>query len=431
MESNVKIKSEERIEKATELLWKVWWFCFYLIIVPSIVALIGFFIFYFFRIPLIISIGFSVLAFMFAVLFLYKSYDKYRKNPFFKNKINNPKARIHILFLITILSLVVTPIFVLVTPEDYSFELLPVISFSLLYNIVYYYFYYQPIDFFSLSEGCFKHSINFKLTFKQSYNLMIIFNFVIQVVFLSYTFYTKLSWLFALITNFTFYMIALLTTKEICKDIKSKIQEEISILESLDKYKQKFSLIIISLIFALLIQMPFVMIILFNLSNIVGAVPQLINASLLSLIFLLIYLKLRGYIIIHFKKFVRAKVMGEISEVNQTEIMNQGKKETLEAPQTYKEEFNRESTNLEIKSTDDKPFVEEIKEADVEIEDILNKILSENKGKAFTINALTNRLSNELLHEINPEEVNGILIKFENEKKIRRTIKDGESYYFS
>jgi len=304
MKSDVNKKPEERIEKATELLWKIWWFCFYIIIVPSIIAVIAFFIFNFFIRDVILSIGFSLLAFMFATLFLYKPFDKYRKNPFFLNSRNNPAARIHILFLITILSLIVTPIFVFVTPEDYSFELLPVISFSILYNIVYYYYYFQPIDFYSLSEGKFKHAVNFGLVIKQFYNLIIAINFVVQIVFLSFTFTTKLSWFFALITNFIFYLVTLISTRQTCKKIHKGINENETILESLIIYKQKFSLSLVNLIFALLIQMPFVMIIIFNISSLVNALTHLINASFLTLVFLLLYLKLRVYIAIHFKKFL-------------------------------------------------------------------------------------------------------------------------------
>ena len=304
MKSNVNKKPEERIEKATELLWKIWWFCFYIIIVPSIIAVILFFVFNFFIRDLILSIGFSLLGFMFSTLFLYKSFDKYRKNPFFLNFKNNPSARIHILFLITILSLIVTPIFVFVTPEDYSFELLPVISFSLLYNIVYYYYYFQPIDFFSLSDRGFKHAVKFGLAIKQFYNLIIVINYVIHIVFLSFTFVTKFSWFFALITNFIFYLVTLISTRQTCKKLYEEINENEPVLESLIIYKQKFSLSLITLIFALLMQMPFVMIIIFNISALVNALPQLINASFLSLVFILLYLKLRVYIAIYFKKFL-------------------------------------------------------------------------------------------------------------------------------
>ena len=78
MKSNVNGKSEDKIEKVTESLWKVWWFSFYLIIVPSLVSVIGFFIFFFIGKDLYASIGFSVITFMFTLLFFYKPFDKYR-----------------------------------------------------------------------------------------------------------------------------------------------------------------------------------------------------------------------------------------------------------------------------------------------------------------------------------------------------------------
>jgi hypothetical protein len=86
MDSNVVKKSEIKYEKATNILWKMWWFCWYLLIVPSGITALGYFIFQFvinilFSIPIyeviIISLGFSVLTFIFSLLFFYKFYDKY------------------------------------------------------------------------------------------------------------------------------------------------------------------------------------------------------------------------------------------------------------------------------------------------------------------------------------------------------------------
>ncbi len=113
---------------------------------------------------------------MFALLFFYKAFDKYRSNPFFQNKRNNLLARIHINYLISILALIVTPIFILISPAD-SFTLLPLISFSVLYNIVYYYYRFQPIGFFNKAEGEFKHAANFQIIVKQPYNLVILINY--------------------------------------------------------------------------------------------------------------------------------------------------------------------------------------------------------------------------------------------------------------
>ena len=268
MESNVIKKPDIKYEKATNILWKVWWFCWYLLIVPSGITAIGYFIFLFISKVFIISLGFSVLTFIFSILFFYKFYDKYRNDPVFLNQTNNPTSRIHILFLITIFSLIVTPIFVFIDPSDYYFELLPLISFCVLYLIVFYYFYFKPIDFFSTSEGEFKHSINFSLASKQFYNIIVILNFIVHILFLSFLFNTKISWLFALITNTFFYFFTLVYTKKIRKIINDSIKENKIFLKELIIFHKKYSLSILSLIFVLLIQIPFDIIGVYSLKGI-------------------------------------------------------------------------------------------------------------------------------------------------------------------
>jgi len=310
MKSNKNGSSEDKIEKATELLWKIWWFSFYLIIVPSLVAVVGFFIFFFIGKDVYVSIGLSVITFMFALLFFYKAFDKYRNNPFFLNRKNNLSARINILFLITILALTVTPIFVineLITPgEDNYFELLPLISFIILYNIVYYYYFFQPIDFFDFSEERYKHEIPFSQWVKQPYNLIIILNYIIHIVFLSYTFNTKVSWLFPLISNFIFYLISRLATMRTIKNLSKLNKNNKEFLRELTKYKKKFVNSILSLNFALLIQMPFAITVIYIF---MGIEPYnliiIVNISILSLIFLLFYFKIRLYISSFYSKILR------------------------------------------------------------------------------------------------------------------------------
>ena len=312
MNSNVIKKSEIKYEKATNILWKVWWFCWYLLIVPSGITALGFFIFLFISKVIIISLGFSVLTFIFSILFFYKFYDKYRNDPVFLNQTNNPTSRIHILFLITIFSLIVTPIFVFIAPPDYSFELLPLISFCVLYLIVFYYYYFKPIDFFNASIGEFKHSINFSLASKQFYNIIIIINFIIHILFLSYTFNTKLSWFFALITNIIFYFITLLSTKTIRRKINDSIKENKKFLKDLITFHKKYSISILSLIFALLIQMPFVIIGIYSLSGPTPTLFEIVNISFLSIMFFLIYLKIRVYLAFYYKKFLTRLPKNEI-----------------------------------------------------------------------------------------------------------------------
>jgi len=313
MDSNVLKKSENKYEKATNILWKVWWFCWYLLIVPSGITALGYFIFLLIsNYDIYISLGFSVLTFIFSLLFFYKFYDKYRNDPVFFNQTNNPTSRIHILFLITICSSIVTPIFVFISPPDYSFELLPLISFCVLYLIVFYYCYFKPIDFFNTSEGEFKHSINFSLASKQFYNIIVIINFIIHILFLSFLFNTKISWLFALITNTSFYFITLVSTKNIRKIINDSVKENKMFLKELIIFHKKYSVSILSLIFVLLIQIPFDIIGVYSFNGITHTLFEFINAFFLSMMFFLIYLKIRVYLAFYYKKILMRLSENEI-----------------------------------------------------------------------------------------------------------------------
>ena len=297
--------SEDKIEKVTESLWKIWWFSFYLIIVPSLVAVVGFFIFFFIGKNLYVSIGLSVITFMFVLLFFYKVFDKYRNKPFFLNRKNNLSARIDVLFLITILSLIVTPIFEIFVPGDNYFELLPLISFSVLYNIVYYYFYFQPIDNFDFTEEKYKHEVPFSQWIKRPYNTIILVNYIINIVFLSYTFNTKVSWLFPLISSLIFYLISRLTTMKTVKNLSKSKKNNKEFLRELTKYKKKFVNSILSLNFALLIQMPFAITLIYIFMGIQHEIIELITISFLSLIFLSFYFKIRLYVGSFYSKILR------------------------------------------------------------------------------------------------------------------------------
>ena len=85
MNSKNSNNSQERIRKATELLQKFWWFSFFLIIAPLVVAIVFFYIFNFARVGEYIALSLSLVTFIFALLFFYKAFDKYRHNPFFLN----------------------------------------------------------------------------------------------------------------------------------------------------------------------------------------------------------------------------------------------------------------------------------------------------------------------------------------------------------
>ncbi|MFX1269930.1 MAG: hypothetical protein ACFFAK_18370, partial [Promethearchaeota archaeon] len=331
MESKKGKKSIGRIEKATTFLTRLWWFFAFLIGIPLVIATVSYFIIQYIIKDVYFSIGLAVIVFMFSIFFFYKSFDQYRKKPLFINNQNNLSARIHIFFIVSILALVVTPIFIYVTPEEYYFELFPLISFCLLYNIIYYYYYYQPVEYFDVSESRFKRKLSFKSTLKQFHNIVILINFVIHVFFLTYTYvffltytYYKLSWLFTLVTNILllvtnilFYIFTILSTVKLKKKIRDAIKKGVQFQEYIIKFKQKFSVSIISLSFSLLIQLPFDILLINILSGVVYTNLDYILFAFAAIIFIFLYLKLRVYIAIRYKRNLLILSENELNSSNQ------------------------------------------------------------------------------------------------------------------
>ncbi|MFX0144903.1 MAG: hypothetical protein ACFE9C_12585, partial [Candidatus Hodarchaeota archaeon] len=304
MESKNSNNSQEKIRKATELLHKSWWFTFFLIIAPLIVAIAIFGILNFVRVPLLITLSISVVGFMFALLFFYKAFDKYRNNPFFLNKTNNLTARIHVFFLISILSFITTPIFMFIPPW-YSFIYLPLISYAILYNIVYYYYHFQPIDFFDLEVREFKRARTVELMIKQPNNFLIFLNYIIHIIFLTVLAHTDYSWLYALLTNLVFYLITFISTKNQVKTIRDSINENKPVLKDLTRFKRRFVAAQIGLIFVLLAQLPAITIVTRIIVGISFFSLEIINNLFLVLIFVLFYFKSRFYVSYHFTSKLR------------------------------------------------------------------------------------------------------------------------------
>jgi hypothetical protein len=312
MKSKMKGNIEDKYKKATNILWKIWWFFVFLFIIPSVITFLSFIIINFIaaRVEIFagpdtyVIVGLTVIVFIFSILFFYRFFDRYRDKPIFFNQENNLTARIHILYLITIFSLVVTPIFVFITPEEYQFELLPLISFCVLYNIVYFYISLKPIDYFDASERSFKRALKSSLSMKQPHNFLIVVNFFIQLIYLSLIFQTRISWLFALFTNFLFYIITLGSTSKTRKIISNSLKKDIRFLSELSTFKEKFASSILSLNFVLLIQIPFVILGVNSLQGISYSVVDFFNACIYAVLVFFLYLKFRIYFIINHKKFI-------------------------------------------------------------------------------------------------------------------------------
>ena len=319
MESDKSNSSDEKITRITESLTKLFRFCFFLIIAPFAIAFAGFWILVQFPWASYIAFAISVLIFIFALLFFYKSFDKYRNNPFFLNKSNNPIARVHIIFLISILSYSSTPIFILITPEDYSFIYLPLISFILIYNIVYYYYHFQPIDFYNIEEGKFKHALAYRLRLKQPYNFIIVINYLAQILFLSITILTNLSWFFALFNNIIFYLIAIGYTHHQQSIIKKSIAENNFFLKSLTEFKFRFVVSIDSFIFILLIQIPLIFLI-YSIQTKHYSTIFLTNQSFITLLLIVLFFKTFIYIFLYYNILlgIYSNNSNEIKDDNKT-----------------------------------------------------------------------------------------------------------------
>ncbi|MFW9949848.1 MAG: hypothetical protein ACFFKA_06970, partial [Candidatus Thorarchaeota archaeon] len=296
MKSDKKLTTEEKVKKATNVLWKMWWFFVFLLIIPLAIAFLSFFIINFVigaLLTIYVVVGLTVIIFIFSILFFYRFYDRYRDNPIFFNQENNLTARIHIFYIITISSLAVTPIFVFITPLEFreQFQSLPLISFCLLYNIVYFYSSLKPIDYFTSSDRSFKRALKISLSLKQSHNYLIIINYFIQIIYLSSIYQTKISWLFALITNLIFYFITLSSTAKIRKSISNSIKKDVSFLDELTNFKQKFISSILGLDFTLLIQIPFVIILMNILQGQPYNIMEFINSGVYAFLVLFLYIK--------------------------------------------------------------------------------------------------------------------------------------------
>ena len=182
MSSKSSNDSEERIRRATEFIWKVWWFCFYLIIAPIACALLTFYITDFITIQITgqsdfhFAIAFSLLALTFSLFFFYIGFDRYRDKPFFKNIENNLVARIHIPYFVTFAAVVLTPIVELITSQWQTgkFGLFPLITFIVIYNITWFYIYFKPVDLFDDTDKRFKHSVGITSILTNLHNFIFI-----------------------------------------------------------------------------------------------------------------------------------------------------------------------------------------------------------------------------------------------------------------
>ncbi|MFX1380803.1 MAG: hypothetical protein ACFFBP_00045 [Promethearchaeota archaeon] len=298
---NTFYNDEGKYQKRTEFIWKLFWFSLCLFAIPVLAAIVSGFICQSIVINVYVSFAFGLIMYFFVALFLYKICDKYRNNPYFLNQENNLITRLNILFLISSFSLIIPLISDVITlffTEFPIFSLFPLLSFIILYLPIFFYYYYKPIDIFDLSEGKFRMALSFKLSIKQINNLVIIFNYLISIIFLIIISYITFSYIILLIINPVFYFFSVLYTKKNRKDIKEAIRNKKSFLVDLIKFKQKFTILIVSLSCCLILMLPIITLIpLFDFYT-------LLYISFLIVIILTFYLKIRLYLFFHFNTII-------------------------------------------------------------------------------------------------------------------------------
>ena len=307
MSSKSSNDSEERIRRATEFIWKVWWFCFYLIIAPIACALLTYYITDFITIQITgqsdfhFAIAFSLLALTFSLFFFYIGFDRYRDKPFFKNIENNLVARIHISYFVTFAAVLLTPIVEFITSQWQTgkFGLFPLIAFIVIYNITWFYFYFKPVDLFDDAEKRFKHIVGITSIFTNLHNFIFIISYIIQIVFLAFISYTQLSWFYLFILNVFFYGITLLFTRNVRFRITNAIKENRKFLNELIEFKQKLVSSNIGLFFCISILLTFLHLLFSPLMPPLSSL-DLFNISLIILCLIIIFLKVELYVYFHY-----------------------------------------------------------------------------------------------------------------------------------
>ena len=314
------IKDDEKDIRRANFTSKVLWFAICLFAIPIITAIISGFACFNIVPNVYLSFAFGIDIYFFVALLLYKVCDKYRNNPYFDRQDNNLSARINTLFLITIFSLIISSVNDILTlyytklPTSNIFAL---ISYFILYLPIFFFYFHKPIDFFDLSEGKFKKALNIKLSFKQLNNLIIVFNYIANIIFLVATLYVPFSYFILLAVNILFYCISFIYTSSERKNIKEAINNKEAFLIDLLKFKQKFTISVLSSLYLLIILLPLIFLIEFY------DLTTLLFFSYLIVILIAFYFKIRMYIFFYFNKIFSNLINVELSFHHSTYCISQ------------------------------------------------------------------------------------------------------------
>ncbi|MBY9005174.1 MAG: hypothetical protein KGD63_00265 [Candidatus Lokiarchaeota archaeon] len=207
-------KSDQKIERATEIVWKFWWFCVYLLILPSIIMAISYFLCYNFFNNFSYVLSLSFLFFFISQFIFFRSYDKYRKNPFFGTEKINISTRITIIFITPLISMIVSVAFSIINFSSLEFQLIPLIYLFCIYPIIFFYLRKMPILYYNSEIKSFIN-IKKKYSIKEVYKYIILINYISNIIFfaLNYNAIYISSGVISIL-NCVFFIITMIYTRE-------------------------------------------------------------------------------------------------------------------------------------------------------------------------------------------------------------------------
>ncbi|TXT59705.1 MAG: membrane protein of unknown function [Promethearchaeota archaeon] len=241
--------SEEKIQRITDWMWKFWWFCFYLIISPFILSLISYFILSLMKLESAFMLGFCLTIFFFFQGIFYKFFDKYKDKPLFSSNISNFSIKIHFYFLISIFSYLISIVLYFLEGENLSLAYFPLFSFGLLSSLIFYFSYYNPIEYYDESSKNSEGQFFASFGILKPYNMLTFISYIIQLTLLFINPLEPLILYISLSVHITFYLVAFVYTHNLIGEIKKDTRRNVIIPNKGILFKQKYSYLLISEIF--------------------------------------------------------------------------------------------------------------------------------------------------------------------------------------
>ncbi|MEJ2279517.1 MAG: hypothetical protein P8Y70_17505 [Candidatus Lokiarchaeota archaeon] len=306
MNSDADKPIEEKYVAATELIWKIWWLSFYLILSPGLITLALFFILTFLNLDIISLIEISILIFLFLEFFFYVRYDKYRKNPLFKKYRNSLITQLFLLQVLPFIPIILYFIYIPFIQNFFIHSIILIVGFNLFQIVVYYYKILFPIDYYNLEKRQFDSFIKLKVVISKPSSFIFIFNYLIIEIFLILSIISN-SPIFNLIIfasiAFIFFLFDINYTKYYRKRVLNSIEKigdefdelkNSSLLIDLMKFKERLVLGVTSFLGVIFIQLLIVQILINWLENLLS-IDFLIQSISLIVLIIFGYLKVQNW----------------------------------------------------------------------------------------------------------------------------------------